>query len=125
MSNGGIPRTPAFRRKLTSHKVTSLRFAHFAFSTFQLTLDKNNRVAFLRRSFAFIESVHVFGHATGSITTLFDQTAARKTCVSAVVTGNPHNQRVAVTIQLGTIGAVLLCAMWIVHALMFVGPGML
>jgi O-antigen ligase len=42
---------------------------------------------------------------------------------SAVVTVNPHNQILAVAIQLGLVGAVVLAAMWIAHFLLFRGEG--
>ena len=81
------------------------------------------RLEFLKKSITFIKAAPVFGHGSGSIKPLFEQAAAGKSGISAVVTSNPHNQIFAVAIQLGLIGAVILCGMWLAHFLMFVGPG--
>ncbi len=79
---------------------------------------------FLQKSIDFVATAPLIGHGTGSIKPLFEQSAIGKTGVSGAVTSNPHNQIFAVTIQLGLIGAAILCAMWIAHLLMFTGPGM-
>jgi O-antigen ligase len=81
------------------------------------------RLEFLKKSITFIKAAPLFGHGSGSIKPLFEQAAAGKSGISAVVTSNPHNQIFAVAIQLGLIGAVILCGMWLAHLLMFVGPG--
>lgn len=81
-------------------------------------------VEFLIKSIDFIVAAPVFGHGTGSIKPLFAQSAIGKTGVAGALTSNPHNQIFAVAIQLGLIGAAILCAMWISHVLMFLGPGM-
>lgn len=81
-------------------------------------------VEFLKKSIDFIIAAPVFGHGTGSIKPLFAQSAIGKTGVAGALTSNPHNQIFAVAIQLGLIGAAILCAMWISHVLMFLGPGM-
>jgi MFS family permease len=39
--------------------------------------------------------------------------------VAAAVTGNPHNQILAVAVQLGFIGTLTLIAMWIAHLALF------
>ena len=41
------------------------------------------------------------------------------TGLSSIVIGNPHNQTLAVAVQWGLIGCVLLYAMWISHLLLF------
>jgi hypothetical protein len=82
------------------------------------------RLEFLRKSFNFIAAAPLVGHGTGSIKPLFVQSAIGETGVAAGITANPHNQAVAVAIQLGLIGAVMLCFMWSAHVLMFLGPGM-
>jgi O-antigen ligase len=40
------------------------------------------------------------------------------------VTSNPHNQVLAVAIQLGLVGTWLIVAMWVVHLSLFAGPGL-
>jgi O-antigen ligase len=81
------------------------------------------RLEFWKKSIAFITTAPLFGHGTGSIKPLFEQAAAGKTGISAVVTSNPHNQIFAVAIQLGLVGTMILCGMWLAHLLMFAGPG--
>jgi O-antigen ligase len=83
------------------------------------------RIEFLRRSYEFITLAPFFGHGTGSIKPLFQQSAAGRTGVSAAVTDKPHSQIASIAIQLGAAGTLLLVAMWVVHALMFFSPGML
>jgi O-antigen ligase len=81
------------------------------------------RLEFWKKSIAFISTAPLFGHGTGSIKPLFERAAVGKTGISAVVTSNPHNQIFAVAIQLGVIGTVILCGMWLAHLLMFTGRG--
>ena len=38
--------------------------------------------------------------------------------------GNPHNQTLNVAVQWGTVGVVLLYAMWLAHLLLFRGEGL-
>jgi hypothetical protein len=83
------------------------------------------RIEFLRRSYEFIALAPVFGHGTGSIKPLFQKSGAGKTGVSAAVTDKPHSQIASIAIQLGTAGAILLVAMWVVHALVFFSPGII
>ena len=40
------------------------------------------------------------------------------------IISNPHNQTLNVAVQWGTIGVVLLYAMWLVHLLLFRGEGL-
>jgi O-antigen ligase len=39
------------------------------------------------------------------------------------VTTNPHNQSVTVAIRLGILGVIVLCAMWLSHAMLFWSAG--
>jgi len=81
------------------------------------------RLEFWKKSVSFIAAAPVAGHGTGSIESLFKQDAVGKTGLAAVVTSNPHNQIFGVAIQLGMIGVVVLCAMWLVHIRTFLGSG--
>ena len=38
--------------------------------------------------------------------------------------GNPHNQTLNVAVQWGTVGVVMLYAMWLAHLLLFRGEGL-
>ena len=78
-------------------------------------------IAFLKESLPIIASGPIIGHGTGSIAEQFRGITVGKTGVSAMPTVNPHNQTLAVAIQLGLVGAVALWAMWIAHVALFSG----
>lgn len=80
------------------------------------------RVGVWRMSIDSIAAAPLFGHGTGSITTLFAGAAAAAPGLPAGAT-NPHNQYFAVAIQLGALGVVVLMAMWIAHLRLFLVPG--
>jgi O-antigen ligase len=82
------------------------------------------RLEFWKRSVSFVADAPVLGHGTGAIRELFRQTAVGETGPSALVSPNPHNQTLAVAIQLGFVGAALLYAMWIAHLCLFRGQGL-
>ncbi|HTQ32578.1 MAG TPA: hypothetical protein VMI30_00305, partial [Stellaceae bacterium] len=54
----------------------------------------------------------------------FSRAATADGATSALVTTNPHNQTLAIGIQLGLLGIAVLFAMWIAHLLLFRGEGM-
>ncbi|MFY9688191.1 MAG: O-antigen ligase family protein [Pseudolabrys sp.] len=77
------------------------------------------RLEFWKKSIEFFIAAPVVGHGTGTIATQFRRSASGHTGVAAAVTGNPHNQILAVAIQLGFIGTLTLIAMWIAHLALF------
>jgi len=77
------------------------------------------RLEFWKRSIEFIAAAPVVGHGTGTIATLFRQSATGHTGMAAAVTGNPHNQILAVAIQLGLVGVLALISMWAIHLTSF------
>jgi O-antigen ligase len=81
------------------------------------------RLEFWRKSIHFINAAPILGHGTGSIRALFVEAQGGATSADAVVSVNPHNQMLAVAIQLGLAGAAILAAMWIAHFLMFRAEG--
>jgi O-antigen ligase len=82
-----------------------------------------SRLNYWRRSVEAIKDAPIFGHGTGSIRETFKKSATGEGA-SALVPVNPHNQTLAVAIQLGIAGALLLFAMWFAHlALFFRGAG--
>ena len=89
--------------------------------------DANNstgmHLEFLRKSLTIAATAPVIGHGTGSMPEQFRRVTSGESGASAVVTVNPHNQILAVAIQLGLVGAVVLAAMWIAHLLLFRGDG--
>lgn len=77
------------------------------------------RLTFWTKSVEFIRAAPVFGHGTGSIHDQFRRTTAGQTGMAAEAAANPHNQTLAVGIQLGFVGIALLYAMWIAHLMLF------
>ena len=74
---------------------------------------------FIRKSLSFVKTAPIIGHGTGSIPEEFRKSAVGETRVAAVPALNPHNQILAVAIQLGLVGAAVLVAMWIAHFMLF------
>ena len=73
------------------------------------------RLEFWKKSVSFITEAPIVGHGTGSIRELFEHAAKGKTGMAAEISVNPHNQVLAVGIQLGLLGIGLLIAMWLAH----------
>ena len=81
--------------------------------------DVGDHVEFLGKSIAFVREAPIVGHGTGSIPELFRRSTVGQTGAAAVASANPHNQILAVAIQLGLIGAAVLLAMWFAHYFLF------
>jgi O-antigen ligase len=79
------------------------------------------RLEFWKKSISFIRESPILGHGTGSTKELFRRSAVGEGGAAAAITNNPHNQTLAVAIQLGLLGVGLLYAMWAAHFLMFSG----
>jgi O-antigen ligase len=79
---------------------------------------------FLRKSLSFVDTAPIIGHGTGSIPKQFRDAAVGQGGASSVASVDPHNQILAVAIQLGLVGATLLVAMWIAHFMLFRGGGL-
>lgn len=105
-------------------RIDQTKFEIQTYRTDKIITSTGLHLEYLRRSIDFIAAAPLIGHGTGSIKSQFEQSAIGKTGVAGAVTSNPHNQIFAVTIQLGLIGAAILCLMWATHLLMFMGPGM-
>lgn len=81
---------------------------------------------FMRKAVFFVETAPIIGHGTGSIPEQYRDAAVGHDGASANVPANPHNQILAVGIQLGLVGILVLLAMWIAHLLLFVrGEGLI
>ena len=80
-------------------------------------------IEFLRKSIEIIKEAPVIGHGTGTIAEQFRRAAAGKSGAEGAVSINPHNQIFAVAIQLGSVGAIVLAAMWVAHLMLFCGGG--
>jgi O-antigen ligase len=79
------------------------------------------RLEFWEKSVEFIAAAPFVGHGTGTIAALFQRSASGEDGATVPVTGNPHNQILAVAIQLGLVGTIVLISMWIVHLALFCG----
>jgi hypothetical protein len=84
--------------------------------------DVGDHIEFLKKSIAFVREAPVMGHGTGSIRDLFQRSTIGQTGAAAVPSVNPHNQILAVAIQLGFVGATVLLAMWVAHYCLFRAP---
>jgi O-antigen ligase len=82
------------------------------------------RMEFWRKSLGFFTEAPLLGHGTGAIRGLFENAAVGRSGAAAAVVGNPHNQTLNVAIQWGSLGIVLLYAMWLVHLSLFRGEGL-
>jgi O-antigen ligase len=84
-----------------------------------------NRLEFYRKSLRFFSEAPLIGHGTGSTRGLFEAAATGPAeLAGGQVIGNPHNQTLNVAVQWGSIGVVILYAMWLVHLLLFRGDGL-
>jgi O-antigen ligase len=105
---------------------TTLKFL----ADYQQTKVQNNpsgmgsRLEFWQKSLRFFAEAPVIGHGTGSTRGLFEQAAIGQIGAHAEVVGNPHNQTLNVAVQWGTVGVVVLYAMWLAHLLLFRGDGL-
>jgi O-antigen ligase len=79
------------------------------------------RLEYWRKAKSFVADAPLIGHGTGTIRELFRQAASGGQGATSAVTVNPHNQIIAVAIQLGVIGVMVLIAMWIAHLALFRG----
>jgi len=80
---------------------------------------------FLKESFSFMATAPIIGHGTGTIEEQFRNATAGRTGPQGVASINPHNQILAVGIQLGLVGVAVLIAMWVAHFMLFPGRGLI
>jgi hypothetical protein len=79
---------------------------------------------FLKESLSFVASAPIIGHGTGSIAAQFRKAAAGKTGAAGIASVNPHDQILAIGIQLGLVGIAMLVAMWVAQLMLFRGVGL-
>ena len=83
------------------------------------------RLEFWQKSLRFFAEAPVIGHGTGSTRGLFEAAATGPAVLAqGQVIGNPHNQTLNVAVQWGSVGVVILYAMWLSHLLLFRGEGL-
>lgn len=103
--------------------------AHAIFAEYQQRITDHGptsvgeRLEFWSKSVRFIESAPVIGHGTGATKILFERDSIGQSGLSAIVTGNPHNQTLLTAIQWGLVGCLALYAMWLTHILAFTSRG--
>jgi hypothetical protein len=83
------------------------------------------RLEFWEKSLRFFAEAPVIGHGTGSTRRLFEAAATGPAGLAqGHVIGNPHNQTLNVAVQWGTVGVVILYALWFAHFSLFRGEGL-
>jgi O-antigen ligase len=87
----------------------------------QESLSTASRHDFWMKAIGFVEQAPLFGHGTGSTKSLFQALQASRPSPYGEAVPDPHNQFLAIAIQVGLVGGALLIAMWTVHFLMFAG----
>jgi O-antigen ligase len=83
-----------------------------------------SRPEFWKKSLRFIGDAPLLGHGTGSVHQQFAGAKVGTIGHAAAVTLNPHQQTLAIGIQLGLTGIVLLWAMWLAHLALFRGDSL-
>lgn len=83
------------------------------------------RLEYWRKSLRFFAASPIVGNGTGSTLGLFQKAASGGADrATGQVIGNPHNQTLAVAVQWGATGVIVLFAMWFVHLRLFRGEGL-
>ncbi|WP_275185482.1 O-antigen ligase family protein [Bradyrhizobium sp. CSA112] len=83
------------------------------------------RLEYWRKSLQFFAASPVVGNGTGSTLGLFQRAASGEADrATAQIIGNPHNQTLAVAVQWGAAGIIVLYTMWFAHLRLFRGEGL-
>jgi O-antigen ligase len=80
-----------------------------------MTTSAGERMDFWRNAATFIGEAPLIGHGTGAIREQFRRTGGGRIAEAT----NPHNQTIAIALQLGLVGVAALLAMWGAHLLLF------
>jgi O-antigen ligase len=108
-------------------QVTTDKFArdYRIYKEFNQPTSIGLRLEFWEKSLRFFAEAPVIGHGTGSTRGLFEAAATGPAVLAqGQVIGNPHNQTLNVAVQWGTVGVVILYAMWLSHFALFRGEGL-
>lgn len=95
-----------------------------AYRTQDAITSSGLRLEFWRKSVGFVAQAPVLGHGTGTMPDRFRRAALEGGGAASVAAVNPHNQYLAVAIELGLVGAAVLVAMWLAHLALFLGGGL-
>jgi O-antigen ligase len=78
------------------------------------------RIVYWTKSLHFIEKAPFLGHGTGSIRDQFRRAVVPgEKGMASEISANPHNQVLAVGIQIGLVGIVVMLLMWAAHLRLF------
>jgi MFS family permease len=105
-------------------RTTGIWHEYQLYRTEGIANSSGERLEFWKKSIGFVSEAPLFGHGTGSIHSLFERASEGKSGAAGSDTTNPHNQTLAVAIQIGLVGAAALWTMWIAHLLLFRGGGL-
>ncbi|MBV8924243.1 MAG: O-antigen ligase family protein [Bradyrhizobium sp.] len=100
------------------------------FIDYRETMIQNNesgmgsRLIYWGKSLQFFAEAPLIGHGTGSTRGLFEKAAAGEIGAKALIVSDPHNQTLNVAVQWGTVGVILLYAMWLSHLALFREEGL-
>jgi O-antigen ligase len=83
------------------------------------TVSTASRLDFWTKAVGFVKAAPLLGHGTGSIKPLYQSMEATRPSPYGEATPDPHNQTLHTVLQVGVIGGLLLWAMWIAHAQLF------
>jgi O-antigen ligase len=110
---------------LLQRKTESIVSDYQRYKQENLSTSVGLRLEYWRKSLQFFAASPVIGNGTGSTLGLFQKTATGQgDRATAQVIGNPHNQTLAVAVQWGSAGIIVLYAMWLVHLRLFRGEGL-
>lgn len=108
---------------LKTRLATSVEEIH-AFQKNDALNSTSAHLQFLKEALSFVASAPIVGHGTGSIAAQFRKAAAGKAGAAGIASVNPHDQILAIGIQLGVVGIAVLIAMWVAHVMLFRGVGL-
>ena len=118
---GGIAAEAPYLHQRLAQSISELR----AYESRDALNSTSQHLAFLQESLSIVATAPIIGHGTGTIGEQFRLATIGQTGPAAVGSVNPHNQILAVAIQLGLLGTAVLVAMWIAHIMLFRGTGLI
>jgi len=89
----------------------------------QESVSTASRRDFYDKAVGFVKAAPLFGHGTGSTKAVFQSVESARPSPYGEAVPDPHNQFLAIAIQVGLIGGLLLLAMWATHFQTFLGRG--
>jgi O-antigen ligase len=111
------PSAPFLRLRVSSF-VDEIRLYQ---RTSKTITSAGQRLGYWSKSVSFIREAPLLGHGTGSIGDQFRRSAIGQFGIASEVSDNPHNQTLAIGIQIGLVGIAVLLAMWAAHLALFQG----